>query len=46
MQVHTEWQLGGRTPSWDALWRRILTEVLSPDALDGEPLVKEERNAC
>ncbi len=29
--IQAEWQHGPRTPAWDALWRRILEEVLAPE---------------
>lgn len=31
MTVSAAWRSGDRTAAWDALWRRILREVLSGD---------------
>jgi hypothetical protein len=28
LPVHADWQSGARTLAWDALWQRILAEVL------------------
>jgi hypothetical protein len=40
--IRAEWPLGPRTPAWDALWQRILTDLDREWALDrqacaGEP---------
>jgi hypothetical protein len=28
LAVHVEWRLGPRTPNWEALWARVLADVL------------------
>ena len=33
MELQAKWAAGGRTPAWDALWRRILSDVLRKEEL-------------
>ena len=41
--VTAQWRIGPRTAAWDALWRRVIAEVLTiPGASDAVPGAQQE----
>ena len=39
--IRTEWTAGARSPAWDALWQRILTDLDRAWALDRQACASE-----
>jgi hypothetical protein len=44
LRVAAEWAPRPRTPAWDALWRRILADVIDPEKDVPGDAVGEPRN--